>query len=110
MSLSKKVWQILLEATTPCEPLVMGAWRHIKLHIDAHRLEVGSHLLRTEVLLASATHEKVLNLLVKLVGILEHTVETGLHVDAKEGTAEGAEIGKLVEMRKNNVECLKASP
>ena len=110
MSLSKKVWQILLEATTPREPLVMSAWRHIKLHIDAHRLEVGRHFLRTEVLLTAAAHEEVLHLLVELVGILEHTVKACLNIDAEERATECAEICELVEMRKNNVECLKASP
>ena len=88
----------------------MGAGRFIELHIDAHRLEVGRHFLRTEVLLTAAAHEEVLHLLVELVGILEHTVKACLNIDAEERATECAEICELVEMRENHIECLESTP
>ena len=88
----------------------MSAGRYIELHIDAHRLEVGRHFLRTQVLLTAAAPEALLPLLVEPVGILEHTVKACLNINAEERATECAEVCELVEMRENDIECLESSP
>ena len=88
---------------------MMSARRYVEIHIDTHRLEVGGHLLCSEILLAAAAHEEIFHLFVKLVGILEHAIKACLDVDTEESSAECAEICKLVEMWKNDVECLESS-
>ena len=64
----------------------MSAGRHVEFYVDTHRLEVGGHLLCSEVLFATTAHEEILHLFVKLISILEYTVKACLHVDAEEGT------------------------
>ena len=100
----------MFETASPGEPLVMSAGRNIEVHIYSHLFQLGGHLFGSEVLLTATAHEEIFHLGVEFVGIGKHSIKTGLHVNTKESPAECTEIGKLVEMRQDYIEGLKASP
>lgn len=110
LSLSKEIRHELLEATPPSEPLVVGTLRFIEIHVDAEGFQFVHHLPCAEVLFRSTAHEHILHLLVILRRIVKHTVETGLHVHAEEGTTESAEIGELVKIGQHGVKGLAPRP
>ena len=88
----------------------MGAGRLVEVHADAHPLQLGDHFSGAEMLFAAAAHEEIPHLPVETAGILEHTVEARLQVHAEERTAEGAQIGKPVQMGQYGVEGLESAP
>ena len=103
----------LLESPAPGEPFVSRALRLGIDGVDAHVVQTLHHLLSTEHLvhaLSAATHEEIVDFLVEVVGIGEHTVVGRLHVEVEDGTAERAHPGEFVEVGEHHVEGLMAAP
>ena len=82
----------LIEAPTPCEPLMMCAWRHVVIDIDACSAEHIHQLTRSEVLLASTTEEEIVHVAVELISLQECAVIGFLKIDAEDGSAEGTHV------------------
>ena len=103
----------LVETAAPGEPLMGGTCRLGVVGVDTHLVEVLHHFLRAEHLvhaLGSAAHQEVVDLLVELLGIGEHTIVGGLQVEAEDGTTEGSHVGELVEVGEHHVERLVTTP
>ena len=86
------MWYKFLEATSPSEPFMGCALRFIKYDINSDSLQVVGHLLGSKVLIRSASHKEIMDLLVELVGIGKYTVETSLYIHPKDGPTEGTQI------------------
>ena len=69
------MWNELIQASAPGEPLMGGACRLIVMGIDTHLVETLHHFLGAEHLVhafRAAHHEQTVHLLVEGFGVGEH--------------------------------------
>ena len=78
-----------METATPGQEFMSRAFRLLALDLDAHFLQALHDITTLDEVLRTPVHIHVVDLLVELIGIGEHTIVSRLEVEAEDSTAEG---------------------
>ena len=108
--LFEEVGNELMESATPGQELVGCAWRLAGVDLDAQLAQLTYDVAALNEVLFTPVHVHVVNLLVELVGIGEDSVVGGLHIEAEDGSAEGAQPCELVHVVEHDIERLVSAP
>ena len=108
--LLKQMWYEIMEAATPGEPFVGSTFRLLTLDLDAHFLQTLHDVTTLDEIIRTPVHVHIVNLLVELVSIGEHTIISRLEVYAKDSSAESSNPCELVKIAKHEVEGLVSTP
>lgn len=79
----EQVWQELMQAAAPGEPLVSSTLALEEVSINAHLVQLLDHSLCAEVLLGATTQEEIVNLLVE-VWTIEYAVSNSVDIHAEQ--------------------------
>ena len=108
--LLEKMRDELMESATPGQELVGSTFRLLALDLDTHLLQALYDVTTLDEVLRAPVHIHVVDLLVELIGIGEHTMISRLQVKAKDSTAEGTQPGELIHVVEHDVEGLVSTP
>ena len=99
-----------METATPGQEFMSRAFRLLALDLDAHFLQALHDITTLDEVLRTPVHIHVVNFLIELIGIGEHTVIGRLQIQSEDSTAEGSQPCKLIHVVEHDVESLVSTP
>ena len=99
-----------METATPGEELMGSAFRLLALDLDAHFLQALHNITTLDEVLRTPVHVHIVDLLIELIGIGEHTVIGRLQIQSEDSTTEGSQPCKLIHVVEHDVESLVSTP
>ena len=95
-----------METATPGQEFMSRAFRLLALDLDAHFLQALHDITTLDEVLRTPVHIHVVDLLVELLGIGEHTVIGSLQIQSEDSTTEGTQPCELIHIVEHDIEGL----